>query len=425
MPRVSETTMDRMMSFTRCALAMLVTAVTLTPASAVAQETVPADRFVDSVGVNVHLHYGGWLYREDFPLIKARLIELGVRHIRDGLVDTKWLPYYDRHNELGRAGIKGVFIAGPRDTAEFLAEYPTRMKDAFEAYEAPNEYNTKKDVNWAQTLTQAMARLRSLQDVPGVSHFPVYGPSLTTEAAYAALGDLSYLFDAANLHNYFGGRHPGTGGWGSNGYGSIAWNLNLARGYGGGKQVVTTETGYRDDLSVVDSVPQEVAGLYMPRVLLQQFRAGIIRTYMYELADATNSGNWGLLEEDGAPKPAFRAVKGLLNLLADPGPAHTPQDLSYSVLGGTSDVHHMAFQKRNGRYYLALWLELPSYNQNTREPQSVTAQSVSVTLPTAMRQLRTHRWQPDGSVSTSSSTVRSARVVLSVTDALTVIELAR
>ena len=60
------------------------------------------------------------------------------------------------------------------------------------------------------------------------------------------VGDLSAFFDQANIHNYLAGRHPGTPGWGDDGYGSIDWNLRLIRRYSGGKPITTTEIGYQD-----------------------------------------------------------------------------------------------------------------------------------------------------------------------------------
>ena len=102
--------------------------------TAAAQTTVLADAFVNSVGVNVHLHYNDTLYYDNFPLVRSRLQDLRVRHVRDGLIDTTWPEYYARHNSLGRAGIKGTFITALDDEWPLLFDYPIRMRDAFEAY---------------------------------------------------------------------------------------------------------------------------------------------------------------------------------------------------------------------------------------------------------------------------------------------------
>jgi hypothetical protein len=392
--------------------------------AAVAQETVVADQFVDTVGVNIHLHYDKTFYWDQFPQVKSRLNELGVRHVRDGLVDSKWMPYYERHKMLAQAGIKGVFITAPGQSLELWTGYPARMGEAFEAFEAPNEYDLKsKDPKWSETLKETVKSLHAVKDDPRAAKFPIYGPSLTSAKAFDMLGDVSAFYDFANLHNYFAGRDPGSRGWGANGYGSIAWNLGLTGRFAAGKPVVTTETGYQDDPAVKEYAPPEVAGRYMPRLLLEQFRAGIVRTYLYELADFPKSGSYGLLRADGSPKPAFRAVKGLLNLLSDPGPPVTLRTLDYTVRGGTGDLRHMAFQKRDGTYLVALWLSLPSYSPATRQPIAVPAQNVEVTLPAEMRPVRTHRWQADGSVSVTPAQASGGTVPVSVTDSLMMIEL--
>jgi hypothetical protein len=411
---------------TRASIVPLVTAAVLIAcAPARAQQTVAADRFVDSVGINIHLHYDDTLYYKDFPLIKNRLVELGVRHVRDGLVDQGFPPYYERFAELAQAGIKGTFIVAPNHSTEVWLSFPVRVGGAVEAYEGPNELDKSRDPNWAQTLAETMRRLRTIKEDPRTAAYPVYAPSLTSEAAYTALGDISASFDFANMHNYFAGRHPGTGGWGSNGYGSIEWNLALNRRFAGGKPIVSTETGYHDATADTDGVPQQVAGRYMPRLLLEQFRAGIVRTFIYELLDSGGE-SYGLLGTDGSPKPAFNAVRGLLNLLSDPGPPFETEDLPYTVEGDAGDLRHMAFQKRDGTYFLALWVAAPGWDPGARRPMAAPSRQVAVRLPEKVRVVRTHRWQPDGSMSSSqTSTPLGATYAVSVGDALTVVEISR
>jgi hypothetical protein len=382
-----------------------------------AQSTVRADAFVDSVGVNVHLHYNDTLYYDNFSLTRSRLQELRVRHVRDGLIETTWTEYYDRHNTLGRSGIKGTFIAALNATAAELQEYPSRMSDTFEAFEGPNEPNDSGDPLWVDKTRTVLERLRSVQ-----GRFPVYGPSLTAEWAYQALGDISAWVNFGNMHNYFAGRHPGTGGWGAGGYGSINWNLKLVNGGSGGKPAVTTETGYRNDFSAPDAVPSDIAARYMPRLLLEQFRAGIARTFLYELVDS-GPEQYGLLLPNGDQKPAFTAVKSLLSLLDDPGPAVVLSPLDYGLQNEPSDLRHLAFQKRDGTYYLALWLERSSYDVDGRSSLPAIAAPVTVTVPSSQRLVSVVQWQADGTTKrvplghTQSGTV-------TVSDDLSMVEVA-
>ncbi len=410
----------------RTGLALFVTLALLLPSAAQAQEpTVPADSFVDSVGVNLHLHYFGTPY-DQFSLVRSKLVELGIRHVRDGLVDTEWADYYARFDSLAQAGIKATFIVTPEQSTELWASYPARMPRAFEAYEAPNELNRFGTPGWQDTLRHTLGRMRTLRNDPRSAAFPVIGPSLSTGEAYHSLGDISAWVDVGNLHNYMGGRHPGTTGWSDGGYGSIAWNIGNVRPYIGPRPIIATENGYHGTHNSVDSVPQEVAGRYMPRLLMEQFRAGIAKTFIYELIDWHGREEYGLLNPDFSPKPAFRSVKALLNLLADPGPPFTPQTLGYSVQGGAPNVRQMVFQKRNGTYFLAVWLESEAFSQETRQHVAVAPRRVTISTALPWRHTRTHHWQHDGSMSTTNlvALVGTHTIPVDLSDAVTVIELA-
>lgn len=385
--------------------------------------TVAADRFVDSVGVNIHLHYDRTLYRDNFDLVKTRLLELGVRHVRDGMINTSWRGYYERHEALGEAGIKGVFIVDPSIPTAVIQNYPSLVPSSFEAYEAPNEFDSSSRPNWAGLVRDTLTRLQTMKTIPALAKFPIYGPSLTRESSYATLGDVSRTIDRANLHDYFAGRHPGTGGWGNNGYGSIPWNLNLLRRYSGGKPIVATETGYLSGTSGVDVIPDAVAGKYMPRVLLEHFRAGISRTYLYELCDQFND-TYGLLTSDGRPKPAFRSVRNLIAVLSDSGPVDLITPLRYVVSGGGADLRHMVFQKRDGSYQLALWLESSGYDVPTKRVLDVASQNVIVRVEGGERLVRTRAWQLDGNIVTTAVTP-SSQSTIAVTDRLLMLEYRR
>ena len=251
----------------------------LTLQSAGARQVGPfiaaADHFVDSVGVNVHLHYDGTPYRDQFDLIKSRLLELGVRHVRDGLIDTDVAGLLrppqrarrrrhqgDLHHRLRPepgAAVRlpvagGAFVRGLRSAQRGRQVRRPAVGVEAAAGDLPPRRPARHLVGGA--LTRFSAR-RSRRQAP-----------------IAMVGDLSGFFDQANIHNYLAGRHPGTPGWGDDGYGSIDWNLRLIRRYSGGKPITTTEIGYQDAPGIVDSVPQEVVGRYLPRLLVEQYPDG-------------------------------------------------------------------------------------------------------------------------------------------------------
>jgi len=390
-----------------------------------AQKAWSADDFVNSVGINVHLNYLDTPYA-NFPEVLHALEQLGVRHVRDGLIDTTGQGYYDRHNQLGRSGIKGTFITSPAQSAPLLLAYPARMDDSFEAYEGPNEYDQSSDANWAVTLTSFVERLeQTVKSNSATSRFAVIGPSLTRPDSYTKLrGICSFEFE--NLHNYFGGRNPGTPGWGENGYGSISWNLSNVGMACAGKPVITTETGYQTDLTLNQSIPEEVAASYVPRIFLEQWLQGIQRTYLYELIDlppgrgAADSG-FGLLRSDLSFKPAYLALMNLLHLLADPGPSYAGKEFNFLLSGNLSQVDHALFEKRNGAFYLAIWVEQPGYDVNRKQAIPVPVHQVVLQTEGEVNVV-SHSLDKTGAMRTASLGISAAHAV-EVSDLLTILEI--
>ena len=61
------------------------------------------------------------------------------------------------------------------------------------------------------------ARVKATASLDGI---PVTGPSFTSLEAYRDMGGMDDIIDAPRVHLYQSNRHPGTAGWGDNGYGS-------------------------------------------------------------------------------------------------------------------------------------------------------------------------------------------------------------
>lgn len=396
------------------------------PQAGVCETPVRSDSVVDSVGVNIHLHFGDTVYR-NFPLIEKLLQDLGVRHTRDGLIDTTWQPYYDRHIALGRLGIRSIFITTPAESDALLVSWPQRVPGAFEGYEAPNEYDNSHDAHWAQTLQAFLPRLyRAVKSHPATAQYPVIGPSVIRPNDFAPLADLGDSFDYANLHNYFAGRNPGTGGWGANGYGSIPFNMKLASSAWPNKPMMSTETGYYTDAGH-DAIPESIEGEYVPRVVLEQMLHGIVRTYFYELIDENstakgNEGYFGLAHGDGSPKPAFTALKNMIALYADPGPSFDPPNLEFSLQGASGNVHHLLAARRDGSYELAIWLEEQNYDVNAKQVKVSTPVPVKFTTHRTFAKAEVVQFSEDGS--TRVTKVKpGASIPLTVSERLLVLRL--
>lgn len=390
---------------------------------------VAADAVVDSMGVNVHLHYYDTVYG-DFSLIKSLLSNLHVRHIRDGLTDTTWTPYYSRHTALGKLGIKSVFVTSPTESDGVLLDWPSRVNGEFEGYEAPNEWDANGGAGWAKTLATFTAHLYAVvKSSSATSSYPVIGPSLTSAQSYATLSataksrgiNLSGACNYSNLHNYPGGRNPGTAGWSADGYGSIAYNLNLAHSIWPDKTAIATETGYYT-LNQGQGIPEVIEALYVPRLVLEQYRNGIVRSYLYELIDESatfegSEGRFGLARADGSIKPAFRSIQKLNAILSDQGSAFTTRPLLYSLVTKDSTIHQLLMQKRDGTYYLALWRERQLYDVNTQTQVALGTSTVELTFANTPKLLETFQFENNGDVATASVSAVS-HLALQVSDAV-------
>jgi len=383
-----------------------------------------ADALVDSVGINVHLNYTDTPY-VNFSNVESGLQTLGVRHIRDGLTVTSWAGYYSEHNQLGQLGIKSVFITDVGQTAAQLEAYPSQMSLCFEGYEAPNEYDNRGVASWTTPLKAQLAlnqtAISSMSTI-----YPIYGASLVNSGSFATLGNVAKYFNYGNLHNYPGGNNPGTTGWGGadaegNGYGGLAWQMDLLNLTSPNLPVVTTETGYFNTVAKGgDGVPEAVSAVYLPRMLLTQWAAGIQRTYLYELV-SEGGQDYGLFRADWSAKPGFYAISNLLNLMSDPGTAYTPSPLYMGMTGGDGNFHHLLFGKRDGSYYLAVWLEESSFNLSTLATTTVSPETVTVQLPIGAT-VTDNLWDNTGTVTTSKTTVTGA-MALTVTDKLQILKI--
>lgn len=376
-------------------LNLLLLMTTVRSVQAASENARSADDFVDSIGVNTHLYYDGSVYYQKYSsLIKPKLSQLGVRHIRDG-ASRNLNGYMDRLRELETLGIRTTLTCSPNDTTpqgavSLVKELGTKV---VEAVQGPNESNLGGDSNWVNNLRSYQRQLYQAINADSVTKdVNVYGPSLSGESAYNAIGDLSDSVDYGTMNNYYSGRNPGIWGWGSDNYGSLQWNVRVAKRASVSKSIITTETGYH---SLVNSnngnngVPEDISAKYMPRLLLEQFNYGIPRTFIYELIDAyydpnTVDKNLGLLRNDGSERPVFGAIKNLIGLLKDPGTSFTPGSLDYSLGGNTDNIHHTLLQKQNGKFYLILWQEVSGYDVNTKQVIKINSQKVSLTLNTAI-----------------------------------------
>ena len=69
---------------------------------------LPADSFVESIGVNTHWSYPG-VYIDKYNDLKAKLGEAGIRYVRDHTQPASYVRANDLYESLG---IKTIMITG-------------------------------------------------------------------------------------------------------------------------------------------------------------------------------------------------------------------------------------------------------------------------------------------------------------------------
>ncbi len=359
------------------------------PATAAAAPVAasPADSLVGSIGVNVHFDYTGTPYQSDFATVKQRLLELGVRHVRDFLSNERPDQVHSL-NELAAAGIGSDLILGSPDFPESVLDQTiARLKElnGVEAVEGANEYAINGDsARKSKALAYQKRLYETIKGDPALASLPILGPSLVGKN-WEELGDVSAYLDAGNIHVYPEGNQPQN---------RLETVIARAPTNSAQKPLWATETGYTNAINWTPGgagenkpISEAAAGVYYPRLLLEYFAHGLVRTYPYELLnDAPDpelddrESNFGLLRNDLSPKPAFSAVRNLLQLLADPGPGFAPGTLDYTLADSGTQLHSSLFEKRDGTFYLALWRWKAIWNPDEKVELPVAPQPVQVQL---------------------------------------------
>ena len=329
---------------------------------------------------------------KDATAVANALSDLGVRHVRDDLYMNNPRQYAGIKT-VSDKGIKFDLIMGnpssPDSASAYVNTVATQLAPgSVESVEGSNEWDLfgGGDPLWAVNLLSRQRELYQASKAnPATANLPVLSPALAFKWNYVALGDVSPYADYANAHTYPGGYKPSN---------EVSQITTALRGSVANKPVVATEAGYHNALNTTNGhlpVPEDVAGVYIPRVLLEHYLKGEKRVYTYELIDEfddpgkTNpEANFGLLRRDLSPKPAFTAMKNLLGLVSDPGPAFTPAALPVKVSGYPSDGKYVLTQKRNGQYVLLLWRDAQIYDPATKQPTPVTPTNVTLQLAKGM-----------------------------------------
>jgi hypothetical protein len=319
-----------------------------------------ASSFVNSVGVNVHMSYFDTAYNR-WQEVRDKLVELGVRHVRDGAcVGCK--EQRERLLALGQAGIGVDYVMrqpGSPDSLPSLVDLLAGpMRSTVDSIEGPNEYDRSGDPHWAPHLRSYQRRLsRLVRAEPRLRGVPLIGPSLVSTPDYFKVGNLAHWVSFGNIHPYAGGQVP---------LANLAPNVHFEHVVAPHRRIVATEAGYHNALASRGGhrpVSQAADAIYVPRLFLEFFSAGIARTYLYELVDewpdpthTNQEKDFGLLRHNFGEKAAFRTLKTLLAAVNPVGSPHFRlRKLDYRIVNAPADLRRLLLQTGRRSYALVLW----------------------------------------------------------------------
>jgi len=357
-----------------------------------------AQSFVDSMGINVHLEYrvpNAYSY-PNHPSINSRLAELGILHIRDEINNTS-SSFVNEIQTLYRN--YGITLCG---TIEGGGDYPpagtklkasavvsmiARLEPAIDAVEEPNEMDgNRKDlyngVGFPQgTINESTDLWNIVKGNSAISYLPVVMFSFANASNATKISATSYMWPNAkygNLHAYQGGGVCDNGWCKPGGADALTdWYFQFYQNVAANDIPWMTEMGYHNITKYQGAdqtgVSPRASGIYLPEAYCQAINMGCRRAYAYELIDEhpdpglTNTQqHYGILNNDGSPKPAYTALKNLISLMKEPRQRrYTPDSLTVTFTGAPSTMEYLLLQKSNGMHYLLLWNDVSVYQPST------------------------------------------------------------
>lgn len=364
--------------------------------SPTAVQAASAASFTSSVGINTHIDFT-WTAYGNLNEVENALNYLDIKNVRDSPGSSSDLTWWQQVAQA--TGVKFDAFIGETSPAGYSAELSLMRQLAglglLNAVEGGNEPDQPYAASQGTSTSFAAQFQQQVWNLGQSLGLPVIQTSFGMVNDYGSTGNLSAYANYGNAHTYYGtGNNPGLPAyWNGTTYasGTMQWLNAEAQLTTPGKPVITTESGYYTTGSTTDpsSVSETVQAKYTLDILMDGFKDGDARTYLYELLDQkTGDGNpednFGLFHSNGTPKLAAVAVHDLMTLLADNGSTDfKPSSLSYSLSGLQSTDNSFLLEKSNGTYWLALWNDTRLSGPSSPSDLTVPPHTVTLTLGSA------------------------------------------
>lgn len=367
------------------------------PSAAATAPVFQADAFIDSVGVCVHLDSDP--YASGFERVSSLIGISGIRHLRDELRPgnnlTRWRELSSSH------GIRWNLLVSPTtntvaDMLDYIDALDARNVAAIEGQnEGDSDWflSQPQGANWSATVVAYQRDVhRALRARFPQATLPLLSPTVIDwkPADVALIRPAAEFSDIVAIHSYVQhGQEPET----LEDFAGLSWYLGHMRdAFKPRAPVMATEAGYCNLPGKSGSgVSEAAAAIYLPRLLLNNFGAGVLRTYLYEFMDggtAPDDGEapWGLIRFDGSPKPAFHAIRRLIAALQmrenREGRVRSP---GLDPVGGPSDLRRMVFETANGSHVVAIWRAIRSWDVRTSTDVKVASIPLSLAVGPAVK----------------------------------------
>ena len=405
-----------------CASQLLLPLAKAAAAEASATTAVPASSFLDSIGTLSAIAVRGETLPETIECAKY----LGIRWLRAGTEGNVPKEHFlQLHTEAGVRFSWG-FGSGNSDVQKLIeTAKPLAAAGALLAFEGPNEPNNwgityqgergGKDHSWMAVAKLQRDLYQAVKSDPVLNNYPVW--SISEEGAETDNVGLQFLTipqgantlmppgtryaDFANVHNYI--YHPNSSHIADNktwnaadptkackvdglyGEYGVTWARHFL-GYSEHELLtlprVTTETG----TTVGGEITEEIQGLNLLTMYLDQFKRGWSYTAIYLLRDRVDEGGnqkFGFYRPDYTPRPAAIYLHNLTTILADEGSAKKTGKLNYTIEPKPGTMHDLLLQKSNGNFELLVWNEQLTGSSSVNLKFGATRHSGRIYDPTA------------------------------------------
>jgi len=378
---------------------------------ALSADSLPGDydagnNFVDSIGMNTKYNVSGNVYNSNTGAVKAALLNLGVRHIRDSFSVANVNNYENILNDLGNNGIHSdlalemtpdsknnaaLNVSATQAVAYLRTGHFANSIEAIEGVNEPDINQTNPGgpapTGWV-SLTQSTQQSLFTGVKALANPIPVYGPSVGLNSDLQAVGDLSQYMDYGNIHDYSGGYDLlGT---------QIANYVTMEQTLSGSKPIIATENGYATG-TTGQGMPNLVMLDYTQRLFFNQFANNVKRTNWYEFLDENNTANdyWhnaGLLTSTYTAKPAYTGLKNIIALLKDQTTYKPRTSLNYSFGGQTQfeNLDTLLLQKNDGSFWLVAWQDVSEWTPANNGSFGSSPNPMPTAVPNSLNFLGTY-----------------------------------